>query len=158
MRNESGLGASRPATIGGMRELSDDFKLSFRSIPEVYEAFGAMVARTATDPTIRFAGTKTQREKKAHRAALLNALILHLAELPQAEQRRAIARGMDLLNATLRGEPPPPIAPAGAGGIARAGRAARAVGSYRVRTASEREADDPKPPAPKRARRAQRPE
>jgi hypothetical protein len=99
----------------GMRELSDDFKLSYRSLPEVYEAFGSMVSRVASDPSIRFAGkTKKGRDKRAHRAAFINALLLWLDAQPRPRQKEVIREGMELLNALLLLDAPSPEAP-GAG-------------------------------------------
>jgi hypothetical protein len=94
-----------------MSELGDDFKLSFRSTGEVYEAFGSIVARAAADRSIRFAAGK----KKANRAAVLNALILWLDGLPPAEQKDIIRAGMVRLNAILGAAPEPPAVSSGRG-------------------------------------------
>lgn len=146
MRNDTGFEIGLLAKMTAMRELSDDFKLSYRSIAEVYESFGAMVARTATDPTIRFVGTKVQRNKKANRAAVLNAILLYLDEMPIEEQRRAIARGMARLNAMLLGEKEPEpdddLVP----------KTARSIRAFAGRPPKELQPDEPDP-APARRRR-----
>lgn len=92
-----------------MKDLSDDFKLSFRSTGEINEAFSGLVARAAKDATIRYRG------KKPHRAAVLNALVMWVTSLPQSEQRAVLAQGMELLNDHLDNDdeaPPEEAAPA----------------------------------------------
>lgn len=78
------------------RDLSDDFKLSFRSLSEVNEAFAGIVARAASDPKVRYRG-----RRKANRAAVLNALILWLDALPRDQQMLVVGDGMRRLNALL---------------------------------------------------------
>lgn len=78
------------------RDLSDDFKLSFRSLSEVNEAFAGIVARAASDPTTRYRG-----RRKANRAAVLNALILWLDSRPREEQLAIVGQGMRRLNDLL---------------------------------------------------------
>jgi hypothetical protein len=82
------------------RDLSDDFKLSFRSTGEINEAFSAIVARAAGDRSIRF-----RNKRKAARASVLNAIVLWVAGLPAEEQRRVVREGMGLLNDCLGVEP-----------------------------------------------------
>ncbi len=79
----------------GMRDLSDEFKLSVRSIGEVFQALGAMVARLAIDRRVRFRG------KKPTRAAVINAAILYLDSLAPEEWERALAAGMRRLEELL---------------------------------------------------------
>lgn len=99
-----------------MRELSDEFKLSVRTIAEVFQGLTMLVARLATDRAIRF--RERGREKRPTRAAIVSALILWLDAQPHAEQRRVISEGMARLNRLLEGEEtaiqddppaPPPI-------------------------------------------------
>ena len=75
-----------------MRDLTDDFKLSFRSTPGINEAFSGLVVRTAGDKSIRYRG------KKAHRSAVVNAIVLYVCSLPPAEQRALLSRGTTMLN------------------------------------------------------------
>lgn len=107
------------------RNLDDEFKLSYRSIAEVYEAFGRIETMVGVDRSIRF-----KKRVRPKGAAILNALILHIASRPPEEQRAMIRDGMGRLNDLLRGDPraepgPPPggqaeAPPGGAGGGASA--------------------------------------
>jgi hypothetical protein len=87
----------------GMKDLSDDFKLSFRSTGEINEAFSGLVARTAKDPGIRYRG------KKPPRAAIINALVMWVTSLPRSEQRAIVAQGMELLNDHLDSDDEAPV-------------------------------------------------
>jgi hypothetical protein len=82
-----------------MRELSDEFKLSVRSIFEVFEALSRVVTRLAGDRSIRF--REKGKEKRPTRAAVVSALILWFAEQPEGQQRAVLVRGMDRLNELL---------------------------------------------------------
>jgi hypothetical protein len=97
-----------------MSDLGDDFKLSFRSTGEINELFTGLVARAATDRSIRYKG-----KAKANRASTINALVCWVASKPPDEQRRIVREGMALLNAQLgaeaerfaQNEPPEPPRP-----------------------------------------------
>lgn len=82
-----------------MRELTDEFKISARSIGEVTEIVAVLTTRAAMDPTIRFGG------KKPTRASVVNALLLWLDDQPGPEQKRIVREGMALLNRILGDEP-----------------------------------------------------
>jgi hypothetical protein len=79
------------------RNLDDDFKLSYRSIAEVYEAFGRIEALVRGDKSIRFKGRIRPKG-----AAILNAILLYMDALPADQQRRAVADGMARLNEFMR--------------------------------------------------------
>lgn len=89
-----GVGTMRP-----MRDLTDEFKLSVRSIGEVIEALGAIVNRLAVTRRIRFRG------KKPTRAAVVNAAVLYLESLAPPERERALAAGMERLERLLEVDP-----------------------------------------------------
>lgn len=89
-----------------MRDLGDEYKLSFRSIDEVYSAFRQVENHVVGDRAIRLeAGGRPGR--RPSRAAILNALILWLHARPVAQQRHVVAEGMERLNMILafEGEP-----------------------------------------------------
>ena len=81
------------------RDLEDDFKIFARSIHEVFEGTSNLVSHVAKDKEIRFKGRF--RPKKA---AVLNALLLHVASLSEEEQVRMVRSGMLILNDLLRRE------------------------------------------------------
>lgn len=85
-----------------MRDLSDDCKLSVRSIVEVYDVLADLELRVARDRSIR-----TRKGRRPSRAAIINALVLWLSALPDAEQARIVAEGMTRLNAILAAPAPP---------------------------------------------------
>lgn len=82
-----------------MRELSDEFKLSVRTIAEVFQGLTMLVARLASDRSIRF--REKGKEKRPTRAAIVSALILWLDAQSDADQRRIVADGMRRLNDLL---------------------------------------------------------
>ena len=91
-----------------MRDLSDEFKLSVRSIGPVFEALGTMVSRGVSDRTIRFGGGR-----KPTRAAVVSGLILWAGAQPPEEQKRLMREALALLDQELAREdeaaaPPPP--------------------------------------------------
>jgi len=90
-----------------MRELSDDFKLSVRTIAEVSEALGTIIAQLGSDKSIRL--KEKGKVKKPTRAALVSALILYLARLPKDEQRAMIAEGIAEVNRLLEHDSPQPL-------------------------------------------------
>jgi hypothetical protein len=85
--------------MNDMRELSDEFKLSVRSIFEVFEGLSNLVTRLARDRSIRL--REGGKEKKPTRAAIVSALILWIAEQPEQQQMAIMAQAMDRLNALL---------------------------------------------------------
>ena len=82
-----------------MRDMTDEFKLSVRSIAEVFQALGGMVTRLAVTRRVRFRG------KKPTRAAVVNAALLYLDSLPQAEWEKALSIGMRRLEEMLASDP-----------------------------------------------------
>jgi len=86
-------------TMLRMRDLTDEFKLSVRSIGEVIEALGAIVNRLAVTRRLRFRG------KKPTRAAVVNAAVLYLESLAPPERERALAAGMERLERLLEVDP-----------------------------------------------------
>lgn len=89
--------------ITDMRQLEDQYKQSFRSLPEVYSFLGDLRARVVTKPAIRLA-TGPDEDKRPTMAALLNAMILAVQGMPREAQVEMIEVGMERLNALLRGE------------------------------------------------------
>jgi hypothetical protein len=89
------------------RELSDDFKLSARSIEEVEGLLLGLEKLIKSDKSIRYLGGRGL--KKPTRASILNALLFWLDAQPPAVQRRIVLDGMGRLNAVLSGQPPPAI-------------------------------------------------
>ena len=87
-----------------MRELSDEFKLSVRTIAEVFQALAYQVARVASDRTVRF--REKGKQKRPTRAAIVSALILWLEDQPMDVQRHVIASGLDKLNGLLDTDQP----------------------------------------------------
>lgn len=83
-----------------MRDLTDEFKLSARSTPEVFLLLGQMVDRLKADRRVRFRG------KKPTRAALVNAALLYLDTLPQAEWEKALQVGLTRLERILAEDEP----------------------------------------------------
>jgi hypothetical protein len=81
-----------------MKDLTDEFKLSVRSTPEVFEALGAMVHRLRAGRKLKF------RDKKPTRAAVVNASLLYLFSLPPEEWERALGVGLSRLEAALQSE------------------------------------------------------
>lgn len=91
-----------------MRDLSDEFKLSVRSIPEVYRALGEIVSQLAVGRRVRFRG------KKPTRAAVVNASLLYLDSLPAEEWERVLVIGLQRLEEILASnESPGPSQPVG---------------------------------------------
>ena len=82
-----------------MRELSDKFKLSARSVGEVLEAINSMVSRARTT------GEPVYHGKNLTREALVNAVILYVDSLPPREKVRAIVEGVRRLELILEAEP-----------------------------------------------------
>lgn len=117
-----------------MKDLTDEFKLSVRSVPEVFEALGTMVHRLKAGRQIKF------RDKKPTRAAVVNAALLYLASLPPEEWERALSTGLRQLEDVL--------APEGAAPAAPAAPAARPAAPKRVRLKVE---DVSPAPAPAKA-------
>jgi len=119
-----------------MKDLTDEFKLSVRSVPEVFEALGTMVHRLKAGRQIKF------RDKKPTRAAVVNAALLYLASLPPEEWERALSTGLRRLEDVLtEGAAPAPAAAAEA-------PAARPAAPKRVRLKVE---DVSPAPAPAKA-------
>jgi predicted DNA-binding transcriptional regulator YafY len=87
-----------------MRELSDEFKLSVRSIYEVFETLSNLVTRLAGDRSIRL--RENGKEKRPTRAAVVSALVVWLSEQTEAQQRAIVARGIASLNAMLEHDGP----------------------------------------------------
>ncbi len=81
-----------------MRDLTDEFKLSVRSTPEVFQALTSIVTRLAVDRRVRFRG------KKPTRAAVVNAAMLYLDSLAPADWERALSAGMAQLERILGSE------------------------------------------------------
>ncbi len=79
-----------------LRELSDKFKISARSLGEVAEAINTMVSR------FRTTGDVTYLEKNLTREALINAAILYVDSLPHPQKAEAIREGIGRLEALLR--------------------------------------------------------
>jgi hypothetical protein len=93
------------------RNLDDDFKLSYRSIAEVYEAFGRIEALVRGDKSIRFKGRVRPKG-----AAILNAIVLYVESLPPEQQRRAVGEGMARLNEYMKIEQAKGVGPEGESG------------------------------------------
>jgi len=83
-----------------VRDLTDEFKLSVRSIGEVFQALNAMVSRLAVNRRVRFRG------KKPTRAAAVNAALLYLDSLPPEQWEQALAAGMRRLEQLLEANGP----------------------------------------------------
>lgn len=81
-----------------MKDLTDEFKLSVRSAPEVFQALGSIVTRLAVTRRVRFRG------KKPTRAAVVNAALLYLDSLAPADWERALADGMVRLERILESD------------------------------------------------------
>lgn len=81
--------------MGVMRELSDDFKLSVRSVAEVFAVLNDLDTRFGRSKRVKFRGKRMTRE------ALVNAAVLHLGSLPAQEQEVALAGSVARLEAHL---------------------------------------------------------
>jgi len=79
-----------------MRDLSDESKLSVRSIDEVFAVLDLLKSRAAGDRTIRY-----RDKRRPGIAAIVNALILSLESRSEDEQRQVIRDGMNRLNLLL---------------------------------------------------------
>lgn len=84
-----------------MRELSDEFKLSVRSIGEVIQALQRMEADLLLDYSVRF--IQKGIAKRPTQAAMVAAIILQIASRPPEERKRMIGEGMTILNTLLAG-------------------------------------------------------
>lgn len=84
--------------LSTMKDLTDEFKLSVRSAPEVFQALASIVTRLAVTRRVRFRG------KKPTRAAVVNAALLYLDSLPPADWERALAAGMARLERFLESD------------------------------------------------------
>jgi len=89
-----------------MRDMTDEFKLSVRSIAEVFQALGGMVTRLAVTRRVRFRG------KKPTRAAVVNAALLYLDSLPPEQWEQALSIGMRRLEQILASDPTEEVKPA----------------------------------------------
>jgi len=89
-----------------MRDLTDEFKLSVRSAPEVFQALGSIVTRLTVTRRVRFRG------KKPTRAAVVNAALLYLDSLAPVDWERALADGMVRLERILESDDIPAGDPA----------------------------------------------
>jgi hypothetical protein len=78
-----------------MRDLTDEFKLSARSTPDVFVMLGRMVDRLKADRRVRFRG------KKPTRAAVVNAALIYLDTLPPSQWEQAITIGFRRLEEIL---------------------------------------------------------
>lgn len=83
-----------------MKDLEDDFKLSFRSTPEIEQSFSDIVSRAQRDKAIRY-----RDQKKPHRSAVINAIVMWVASRSLDEQRKIVALGMEMLNDHLEAAP-----------------------------------------------------
>ena len=90
-----------------MRDLTDEFKLSVRSVAEVFAALNGMVTRLAVSRRLRFRG------RKPTRAAVVSAALLYLESLPPEEWERALACGLSRLEAILGDDPADGPSPGG---------------------------------------------
>jgi hypothetical protein len=81
-----------------MRDLTDQYKVTVRTIREVDDAINAIVARVKNHMTWkRTAGTQERPTK----AAIVSALILFLDACDEAEQERILTEGLAMLDALL---------------------------------------------------------
>lgn len=86
------------AMIQGMakyRTLSNDYKLSARSLRVVWDAMVNAVRGFADEDVIRF------RERKLGNEAFVNAAVWHLAELPREQQEAILRRYLPRLEGYL---------------------------------------------------------
>ena len=85
-----------------MKDLTDEFKLSVRSVAEVFAALGTMVHQLKANRRVRFRG------KKPTRAAVVNAALLYLESLPPEQWERALDQGLRRLEGILEADEPAP--------------------------------------------------
>lgn len=85
--------------IAEMRDLTDDDKLSFRSLPEVVEWINGQAGKLRSDKAIRF--RRQGKPKAPPRHAIATAVFLRVMAMSADDQRAFIAAGMDRLNALL---------------------------------------------------------
>lgn len=83
------------ARMSGMRDLERLHRIVARSIPEVVGAMERTVTRHGESRAIRFRGRKLSAE------AFINAALLHLLDLPEAEQDRALSTAIGRLESIL---------------------------------------------------------
>jgi hypothetical protein len=101
MREPSRLAAKCCDKIADMRELSDNFKLSVRSLSQVFGVLNDLDSAFGRTMAIKFRGKRLTRE------AIVNAAILHLGSLGSAEQERALTAAIARLEAMLSDDPAP---------------------------------------------------
>lgn len=90
-----------------MRDMAKEYKTGLRTFWEVNDVLGEMESRAAKDKAK--AAWQVHREdgekKKPTRAAVISAMILRLAEMPEEHQDAFIADGMRLLNGLIQDRP-----------------------------------------------------
>lgn len=103
----------RAATMPLMRDLQRQHRITARSVPEVIGPMERALSFYGESRSITFRGRKLSNE------AFINAAILHMVSLPEAEQERALAAALGRLEAILvdDGEAPLEGVP-GVGGVA----------------------------------------
>ena len=79
--------------LNAMKGLSDEYKLSYRSIAPVWEALNHLVSEVGTDKSIRY-----QRKHRPKQAAVMNALICWLEAQPPERRKEIVRIGMSRLN------------------------------------------------------------